>query len=476
MTEADVLHDVRVRSRETRTSTWTLVYGVVLLVAIVCAMTLALVHEAAGRLATGASWLPGAVTLAWGAGVLAGCLTCGPAHARPANAVWLVPAPLDRARLLRRSLAVTFTLATALGALGGLTTALVAGGGGGDFVLVPWGGLVGAAVHQLALWAQSRRFNGPLRAGAALAAAGAALVITAGCRFEVTWDVGGSAPWVAGAVAAVGAATLLVSLARWSTWLRRVGAPSLRVAGGVVESAITGAVMLDPSTFTARVNRRRGRATSVGVARFRHRSTALDYLTRDVVGVLRRGANLAVRASWIVGVWAFGAVFAPAFGQRPTVVAASVVVWGVVAIAGQGLTTWLGSSSLWRLAPTRPQVVTAVFAVTPLLVGALVAGVALAGAGMGAADAFAWGVLLAAATVAGVARRTDSPPVAFGNAVSTPLGDLEIDLVAALVHGPDVVALCLLVGALAGPQLGCVAAAGWLVRVVITAQPGGRRR
>ena len=480
MAESDVLRDARARSRETRTTTWTLVYGGVLLVAMICAMALAVVHEAAGSLTAGASWLPYAVALAWSAGLLVACLTFGPAHAPPATAVWLLPSPIDRVSLLRRALAVTLVLAAALGALGGLTTALVSGAEDKVVALVPLGGLVGVALHQLALRAQARGSVRVVRTGAALTAAAVALVITSGRRPGMTWGIASFAPWVAGAAAIVAAAVILVSLFRWPTWLRRVSAPSLRAAGEVVDTAMRGAVMLDPSAFAVRdarrAGRRRGRATSVGVVRFRHGSAVLDFVARDAVAALRRGGTLLAKASWMLGVWAFGAIFAPAFGHRPSVVVAAVVVWGAVAAAGQGLATWLGSSSLWRLVPTRPQAVTAALAVTPLVVGWIVATAALAGAGVGAADALAWGVLLSAASAAGVARRTDPPPVKFGNAVSTPMGDLELGLTAALLHGPDVVALCLVIGMIAGPYAGCLAAVGWMFRVVVTAKPGGKRR
>lgn len=481
MGEADVLRDARARSRESRTSTWSLVYGGFLLTLTGCAMGLAVVHEAVGTLGgAGASWVPCALAAAWAAGLLATCLSFGPAHARPAPAMWLLPSPIDRARLLRRPLLVTFGLVATLGALGGLTTALLGGGGSGAVVLVPLGGLVGVAVHQIALWAQARRVADRLRVAAAVVAAAAALVITWGRHVGATWEVTGARPWIIGVTTVLVAAVTLVSTWRWATWLRQVGRPSLRTAGDAVDTAVTGAVMLDPSVFAVRsarrAGRRRGRATSFGVAHFRHRFVVVDFLARDVVAAFRRRGPLAARAAWMLGVWAFGAIFGPAFSERSTVVVAAFVVWSVVAMAGQGLTTWLGSSSLWRLVPTRPQAVTLALTLTPLVLGAFLGAVMLGGAGVGAADALAWGGLLAVSTVAGVARRADPPPVTFGNSVSTPLGDVEIGLAAALLHGPDVVALCLLAGMLAGPQLGCFAALGWFARVVLTARPGGRRR
>lgn len=481
-----VLRDARSRSRETRTTTWTLLYGGVL-VALMCGATgLAAVRAAAGSVSEAgtSAWLPFPIGAAWLCGLLALCLALGPAHAQPATAQWLLAAPLDRALVLRRGLRVTRVGAAVFGAMGGAVLACTSGSARPEWaavlVLVIGGTLVGAAVHQGSLWIQGRGSTRTVRAAAHGGAVIAALTVTVGVRAGVTWRLEAFTPAVGAVLVVASLVVLGLSWRRSPSWTRAVTASSARDAGAVVQAALVGAMTLDSTAFQVRAAlssaRRPAGSPSIGVRRFRHASVFVDHVVRDAVAARRRIDALGARMLWIPGVWALGALLRPAFGDAPSVLAAAFVVWSLVAASGRSLSTWLGSSSLWRLLPTRPQVVTWALSLVPVTVGAVTGIVALAGAGIDRADAAWWGVTLALAAVAGVARRADPPPVHFENMISTPLGDVPPGLILAVLYGPDIVALSCALGWAVSPTVGCVAAAGCLAWAIVTVRPGGRER
>ena len=278
----------------------------------------------------------GLALLASFAGVRVGTWA-GPVLVSRAEAAWLLPAPLDRRRLLRRDLAWGLAGYGAAGALlGALVGTIVAvetrAGVAGALLgsILGWGAL-GVAIGALALAVESSRrlARGALRLTAPIALVAAGLVwLTRAAPVVASWVT----PWGwATAPVAVSAGVdvplswvplvLLVALAGVGSWLALRHLPAIPDEELVRRAGAAEGVKASAAIFDARAiaqARRSGQRWLVGqrtirIRRPRHRWQLIPW--RDLVSLLRRPGLLertvvAVAAAAALLWWARGGVAA----------------------------------------------------------------------------------------------------------------------------------------------------------------------
>lgn len=461
----DVVRDASRVGREARTSAMTTVYGLLLVAVMGASMGLAALMRAlaANVSASAGAWVPWVLALLGLAALVRVGVALGPVHAEPPVARWLVPTPIRRWLVVRSRLTAVAALMALAGTGCGIIVAIASHPGSVVWVRVAvgigGGAVVALACLTMTLVAQSRSWSIVLGRGATAVAAACAAVAVVGLRSSTRWWAPPSA-WGWGAVAAlvgVSLVVVLVGVARAARWADAVPARDAARAGAFV-GAVTGSViMLDAGMFDGRRDARRLARRGWAQSRASRGGVYADVVVRDLRGCLRRGMEVLGALALVVPAVMVGELFGSATG----VVAVTLAAWVAASRAGGGLSTWLGSSSLWRIFPQRPAALTACFAVAPLLASAVVAAL---GAVM--LSASPWVVVACAgAVVAGLVRRANAPDMQLGTVIDTGLGAIPTGIIARLVHGPDVPAVVVAVGFASWPAAAVLAlvALAWQV-------------
>ena len=461
----DVVRDASRVGREARTSAMTTVYGLLLVAVMGASMGMAALMRAlaANVSASAGAWVPWVLALLALAALVRGGVALGPVHAEPPVARWLVPTPIRRWLVVRSRIAVTAALMALAGAGCGTVVAIashpgsvvwarvVAGTGGGSATAL--------ACLVVTLIAQSRSWSVVIGRGATLVVAACAAVAVVGLRSSTPWWAPPS-PWGWGTCAALAGVSLGIVLMGATRLARLADAVSARDAAraGALVIAVTGSVvMLDAGMFDVRRDARRLARRGRAPSRTSRGGVHADVIVRDLRGCMRRGVEVLAALALVVPAVVLGELFGSATG----IVAVTLAAWVAASRSGEGLATWLGSSSLWRIFPQRPAALTACFAVAPLLASAVVA--ALGAVMLSVTPWFV--VACAGAVVAGLVRRVNAPDMQVGAVIDTGLGAIPTGIVARLVHGPDVPAIVVAAGFASWPMAAALAfvALSWQV-------------
>lgn len=471
----DVVRDASRVGREARTSALTTVYGLLLVAVMGASMGMAALMRAlaANVSASAGAWAPWVLALLGLAALMRGGVALGPVHAEPPVARWLVPTPIRRWLVVRSRIAVTAALMALAGAGCGIVVAIASHPGSVVWARVLAGTGDGAvtalACLVVTLVAQSRSWSAALGRGATLIVAACAAVAVVGLRSSTRWWAPPSAwGWGAyGVIAGVSLVIVLVGATRVARLADAVSARDAARAGALVSAATGSVVMLDAGMFDVRRDARRLARRGRAPSRASRGGVHADVIVRDLRSCMRRDVELLAALALVVPAVMLGELF----GMPTGVVAVTFAAWVAASRAGEGLATWLGSSSLWRIFPQRPAALTACFAVAPLLASAVVA--ALGAVMLSVTPWFV--VACAGAVVAGLVRRVNAPDMQLGAVIDTGLGTIPTGIVMRLVHGPDIPVLVVAVGLASWPMaaaLGLVA----LVWQVWRAGPGTSTR
>jgi uncharacterized protein DUF6297 len=397
-----------------------------------------------------AAVLPGAVTAAVAAVLLAGGVVgvlarLGPVSATPAVSSWWLPLPAGRRGLLRGELRRVALLAVAAAELVALPVLLAA-----PAVPTASGVLLGLAVAALLAvavvgglvvlqTAGGTRWVPPL-AGAVAAvavvvpAAGASVAAAAGR------DLSGGpvlpAVSTTGTAGVLAGAALLAGLALFVAD-RRLGllpAGALRERGETAQYASASAVSLD--------TRELGRALGT-VVRTPRRPRSWSWVTTPERAVVAADLAVLARSPWRWGQLAVGAALpvlaarTRGLGELPALVAVAVVLgWGLAAVAlGEPSRRAHASPAADRALPLDARMVVRLRAAVPGAVLAVVCGMSALLVGQGAGPPWTWLLLGAAAAPAWAGRRRAGRLPAGTGLVGT--GDRLPDRPAALRGGSD---------------------------------------
>jgi hypothetical protein len=404
-----------------------------------------------------AAVLPGAVTAAVAALVLAGGVIgllarLGPVSATPAVGAWWLPLPAGRRGLLRGELRRVGLLAVVAAVTAALPVLLA-----GPAAPTAAGVLLGLAAAALL----------------AAAAIGGLVVLQSAGRTRWVSTVAGGVATVAVVVPAVGAsvaaalgrdlaggtvrpvlspvgtgvlpagAALLAVLAVLAAD-RRLGllpAGALRERGETVQYASASALSLD--------TRELGRALGT-VVRTPRRPRTWGWVTSPERAVVAADLAVLTRSPWRWGQLAVGAALpvlvarTRGLGELPALVAVAVVLgWGLAAVAlGEPSRRAHASPAADRALPLEAKAVVRARAVVPAAVLAVVCGVSALLVGQGTARPLDWlalGVATAPAWAAAAVRAGYRPDLDWsGPVVASPFGPLPSGVGATLVRGPDV--------------------------------------
>lgn len=468
--DADVVRLALRRGHDARVSAVTTAYGLFLVAVMFGAMGLAaLMRAVSENVAAGVQgWMPSVLAVAGAAGVLRGCLAAGPIHADQAIARWLLPSPIRRWLVLRSRAVLTWCLAALAGGVTGVVVAVVSHPGGVVWsrvtVGVALGAVVGAALFVVGVVAQVRSWTTIL--GRSCLAVALACCVTALVGMREGWRV--STPASTGRVACVvvlllASVVVAVGVARLSRWAERVRSRDAAAAGALVSAATGSVVMLDAGAFDVRRDARRLARRGWAASRPSRGPLWVDVVVRDLRGCLRRWPEVVGALVGVVPAVMLGQLFGDGVGFG----ALAVVAWFAASRAGDGLATWLGSSSLWRIFPQNPAVLTACFAVAPAFAALVVTLTGCVALGLSPWFPFACSI----AVVAGQIRRARRPDMQLGTMVDTGLGALPLGIVARLLHGPDVVIVVMLVAIRSWTLAGALAVA-LACRCVVREVPG----
>ncbi|WP_425270236.1 DUF6297 family protein [Flexivirga meconopsidis] len=413
------------------------------------------------------------LTVAWMAGILQLCRALGPAFAGRDYVRWVLPTPIDRARVLRRNFWLTSTICAALGALGGVVVLIAAMPTGVTLtagILAPLvGAAAGLALHQLALFGQQRWLTpGRTRnlAGALLVAA--CVLATIGIRRRTGLELPPPGTVI---VATVGVIVLLIygwSLTQTRNWLRRIPVSRL-IPGGDLSAAVSGsAIMLDAELLTIRSDRQLLRQHASFAMRANVGPTLLGFVVRDLTGCVRRWTVVASRLALVPGVWVVGSIFGPSMGAF----CCAAVTYVVASTAGSKLRTWLGSSALWRVFPQHPTKITVALLAVPA-VAAVGTGLLSAVGGGTKADV---GIAVGLAATAAIVRRTYRPPLTMGAMIASPAGPVPVGLMLNVSYGIDLLVVCAAFSVVSNGVSAAICAATCLAWTAYRALPGGIKR
>ncbi|RYU11165.1 DUF6297 family protein [Nocardioides iriomotensis] len=379
-----------------------------------------------------APWLAVPVVLAL---VVAAARLVGPVSVTPAVASWVLPAPTDRAAVLRPRLVTAVAAATVSAALVSGLAAAVAGVPVAVTASLAVGtaALAGGAVGFCA-WAQARHEGVSRAAGGSLAGlAWLVLVFLAVGRVPPPPSPS-TGVWTA-ALVAVTAASILALVGGWRA-LAVVPGRSVATAGALAPSLSGALAAMDLALIWDVLHARRWRSRGwVRPLRGRWRGP-LALAERDLARLRRKPSLLVTPAAALVVPY----VGATLGGQRVVVFLAAMT--GFVACLGlfSGIRVLRRTSILERCLPLQPAEAGLAAIAVPMLV-VLAWGLAVAPALHGVPSGLAGLVAGLAATTACVRWMVARPPDYRMPLVSSPGGAIPPALIGALFRGLDVILL-----------------------------------
>lgn len=433
---------------------YVLIFSLVVVLAMVISLVVQAQGQASGCTSTGCrtarDMLPVAATTAVLAFALAASRIFGPVLASAAEGFWLLDAPIDRSRLLRKRLSAALVVALVAGAvLGALVSALT---GSSGVAIAAWTvamGLGAAAVVAFAAAEQGAERAWTVRAVQSLAAAAGTLAMIAVVTTATGWYPVALSTSLSLAIAwgiGIGGVVVLVVAAI----LARRRLNSIRrarlMAGGSLAAGMQGAAFALDFALIRDILQEREAVERGHVRPTRGRGMGLQALIwRDVQRLVRFPRPLI---TLVVTILVPYAVQALGLGRLSSPVSALVLVAALVPFF-TSLRVLSRTKGLMRTLPfTTSQVRTAASAVPAGL--ALLWAIATVPAfhGLGAAGRMDWGhaamnaLVTAAAGFVGAVRWVSAKPADYSAPmVATQAGAMPPGLMFNLVRGLDMVAL-----------------------------------